>query len=515
MTATPQAASRFYARDPSDDTPLVGGKVYFYIAGTTTPKDTFADADKTAKLTNPVILEADGGADIFLDGTYKVVVRRANDTLVREQDSVVSIGAETSGGGGFGGEEVIYTSDHTITAEDQGKVVIANRPTAIVFSFEGAAELGSDFSCIIKNIGAGDLTLDPNLSETIDGVTTKVIASGAGDVLVTCNGILFRTSFGSSGGGGGGSGVWVGEPQGRVSLLFGTPVVSSNVIGASSIHFSRYGGQLIPIWGGSEFVATEFSDMTVALNSSQHTNNSVYDVGVFNDGGTLRLALGPAWSGLFTRSAAIARVDGIWCNTSSITVTYGGSSSAIVANEFTVLGSVYMTANGQTEYKPVALPASPATKARVCLGNIYNPVPIVLQTQQNTNGGWSGVSTAGTFRAINNNANAALEMMVPIDGVAVDAIHQNSGSFLASGKGGIAIGLDSVSVPAHRIPYRVQSSAVGVSDFTAHYKGNITQGFHALTALEYGQNGTAMTWNGSITSPFTAQLHNFETEIAL
>lgn len=60
--------------------PLVGGKVYFYEAGTTTPKDTYTDSNGLVANTNPVILNARGEADIWLgDGAYKVLVTDADD----------------------------------------------------------------------------------------------------------------------------------------------------------------------------------------------------------------------------------------------------------------------------------------------------------------------------------------------------------------------------------------------------------------------------------------------------
>lgn len=60
--------------------PLVGGKVYFYEAGTTTPKDTYTSSTGLVKNTNPVILNARGEADIWLGtGLYKMVVTDADD----------------------------------------------------------------------------------------------------------------------------------------------------------------------------------------------------------------------------------------------------------------------------------------------------------------------------------------------------------------------------------------------------------------------------------------------------
>lgn len=55
--------------------PLVGGKLYTYAAGTTTPKDTFADESGDTANPNPVELDARGEANVWLgDGAYKFVL---------------------------------------------------------------------------------------------------------------------------------------------------------------------------------------------------------------------------------------------------------------------------------------------------------------------------------------------------------------------------------------------------------------------------------------------------------
>lgn len=57
----------------SNGRPLVGGKVFFYEAGTSTLKNTFTDATGATPNTNPVVLDARGEASIWLlNGFYKV-----------------------------------------------------------------------------------------------------------------------------------------------------------------------------------------------------------------------------------------------------------------------------------------------------------------------------------------------------------------------------------------------------------------------------------------------------------
>lgn len=68
--------------------PLAGGKVYFYEAGTTTPKDTYTTQAGTIANANPVILDSAGRASIWGTGTYKEVVRTSADVLISTKDSV-------------------------------------------------------------------------------------------------------------------------------------------------------------------------------------------------------------------------------------------------------------------------------------------------------------------------------------------------------------------------------------------------------------------------------------------
>jgi len=88
-TLLPNIAQLYLAT--SDGAPLVGGKVYTYEAGTTTPKATYSNADGTASNTNPVILDSRGEAVIFWEGAYKVVVKDSLDNTIRTVDDVSTV----------------------------------------------------------------------------------------------------------------------------------------------------------------------------------------------------------------------------------------------------------------------------------------------------------------------------------------------------------------------------------------------------------------------------------------
>lgn len=71
--------------------PYVGGKLYFYETGSSTPQDTYSDVALTTPNANPVIALADGRwPDIWLLTTnaYKVILTDADDVQIWEADPV-------------------------------------------------------------------------------------------------------------------------------------------------------------------------------------------------------------------------------------------------------------------------------------------------------------------------------------------------------------------------------------------------------------------------------------------
>lgn len=70
--------------------PLVGGKVYTYAAGSTTPLATFTDSTGTTNNTNPIILDARGEAGIWYNPSvlYKIVLKDADDVEIYTVDNI-------------------------------------------------------------------------------------------------------------------------------------------------------------------------------------------------------------------------------------------------------------------------------------------------------------------------------------------------------------------------------------------------------------------------------------------
>jgi hypothetical protein len=79
--------------------PLVGGKLYSYVANTSTPAATYSDDSEDTHNANPTILDANGQASIWISGaqSYKFVLKDANDVTQWTIDNVTQLGTGPTG----------------------------------------------------------------------------------------------------------------------------------------------------------------------------------------------------------------------------------------------------------------------------------------------------------------------------------------------------------------------------------------------------------------------------------
>lgn len=92
-TGTLSPTPKFTGLD-NEGNPLVGGKVFTYQAGTTTPATTYTDQALTVPNTNPIILDAGGRATVYLAAaSYKFIVKDADGATIYSQDDIQSVGS--------------------------------------------------------------------------------------------------------------------------------------------------------------------------------------------------------------------------------------------------------------------------------------------------------------------------------------------------------------------------------------------------------------------------------------
>jgi hypothetical protein len=92
----------------SNGTPLVGGKIFSYLAGTTTPAAVYTDSSGNTPHTNPIILNSAGrvpGGEIWQPSgtTYKFALYTSDDVLIGTFDNIGTIAAGSASVANFSG----------------------------------------------------------------------------------------------------------------------------------------------------------------------------------------------------------------------------------------------------------------------------------------------------------------------------------------------------------------------------------------------------------------------------
>ncbi len=292
--------------------PYAGGSLTFYASGTSTPLATYSNRALSIANTNPVVLDSAGRAgDIFLQNlAYKVVLADVNANVIWAADPV-------------------YSSDFSTTASFLSG---AGSPNGVVAGSAGSPTVpASVYWDTTNNI----LYVCTTTGTTLTAVWTAVNASTAAAV--------------------------VPPPQGYLTLTSGVPIIPSDVTAATSVFYTTYVGNLVPIYNGSSFIPTVFTELTLALNAA-HAASNIYDVFVFNNVGVPTIVTGPSWSagtggnitagscarGTGAGGAALTRINGILTNTVQITGRNGATTYTINANLATYVGSLFMDGtNGQ------------------------------------------------------------------------------------------------------------------------------------------------------------------------
>ena len=200
MTLATLTLPRFIEFDSGGD-PLAGGKVYFYEAGTSTPKDTFSDAAGTTPNANPVILDSSGRATIFMnnDGLYKVVVDDGEDVQIYEQDNyganfqvLLSTAAVLQGDLDTNGFDIVTNAnkDIAITPNGTGVVEVKNLTLAtnlFTAGFDIVSVSNADIDITPNGTGRINLT-NPTLVTDLEVNGQDIVSSSDGDINITPDG---------------------------------------------------------------------------------------------------------------------------------------------------------------------------------------------------------------------------------------------------------------------------------------------------------------------------------------
>lgn len=172
--------------------PASGWKLQSFVAGTSTPIATYTDESALTPNTNPVVLDSDGYADVWLEpGSYKFILMDQNDVVIRTVDNVTasSGGGSSVAVGGTTGQAYTKLSDANFHAGW----------TTIDKTFVG---LGN-----VDNTSDADKPVSTATQTALNGKEPTIAAGSDGQVWTIVGGV--KTWANPSGGGSGGLGEWI------------------------------------------------------------------------------------------------------------------------------------------------------------------------------------------------------------------------------------------------------------------------------------------------------------------
>lgn len=462
----------------------------------------------------------------------------------------------------------LTTTTFSIKAGGVGTMQLANSAVTL-------AKI-ADASANTRFLGSGSAGSGSAYAEqTISAGTGIAITPGASGITIAATGSVIPTAS-------------LTPPQGRLTLVTGVPIMTSDQTAKSHVYYTPYVGPNVPLYDGSNWgFQTVSSDLDMTLDTTNQLAEKIYDLFVWNNSGTISIGAGPAWTNASTVTATIAtpavvswtghglaegapviftttgalptgitagttyyvgrspsansfnistsvanaaagtfvatsgtqsgthtatnattargtgagtteiqRKNGIWTNKNSITLTNGAGAgtSGIAANTATYVGSVYMTANGQTgmAFQPAAV--SGGANNVLGLYNAYNRV-LLIATNWDAANSWTYAST--TWRAMNGSAGNRINWLDGLQESHVFNSLKANGQATVGSAWGIGIKFDGTVSPPDMMTQSNQNSpstqtidAPFEPKLGLHYSQAMEVAFTAATATLFGPRST-------------------------
>lgn len=238
-------------------------------------------------------------------------------------------------------------------------------------------------------------------------------------------------------------------PGGRLTLESGVPVSTTDQTAKTSIYYTPFVNNVVPLWDGYKWRPIEFSETTLALGTL--TSGKPYDVFGYISGGALALE-SLAWTDDTTRATAVTLQDGRYCK--------DGDKTRLL------LGTFYTTSTTTTE----------DSQTRRFLSNIYNGVARSMRVSGSTSHSYNG-----GYRYWNNDSSLRLAMVVSSpSGTPVLCGCSGEGAATAGRYMITAQKLDGNTAP-DGVPAYFYAAAGGIGGTVLH---KVATGYHYIAAVE-------------------------------
>lgn len=258
MNLAPFLKQRFFN---ANGIPLAGGKLYSYQSGTSTPQATYVDAGGLTPNANPVLLDANGEANVWLDAalSYKFILKDSSDVTQFTTDGVIGV---------LSGNSV------TTSSIQNGAVTLAKMANLPASTIMGNNTL----------VPAAPLALTAAEARAVIGKapTVQKFTSGSGTYTTPTNPAPLYLRVRAIGGGGGGAGTGSGGDPG---VAGSNTTFGSSLIVAGGGSGGTTGGQ--GALGGSASLGTGPVGIAAVGGSGGGVINAVSQLGGVGGNGAL------------------------------------------------------------------------------------------------------------------------------------------------------------------------------------------------------------------------------------
>ena len=278
------------------------------------------------------------------------------------------------------------------------------------------------------------------------------------------------------------------DPGGRLTLTSATPVLVADAANQTTIYYALYAHDLVPLYDGTNWDVFRFTELSIAMAASANwAANSNFDCFVYNDGGTLRLVTGPAWTSDTGRGAGagtteLVRLNGRWTNAVSMTGRYAAASTVTVGiSQGLYVGTIRTTGSAGTTTWEIGGIAANGDPALLYLWNMYNRVSIAVNSRDSTN---SWTYQTDTWRSANASNTCRVTFVRGLNEDGIWALHGSISNPTSSSSGQGGVGLDTTSGNSGLASSTYRDASSVIVGSTGLYAAVPGLGLHFVQAVE-------------------------------
>lgn len=370
----------------------------------------------------------------------------------------------------FTGSGTAAVADFTASGRAMVAAASATAQTALLDAFTGDSGAGG-----VKGLVPAPATGDAAAAKFLKADGSWTTPAGGGDVTAAASIGALRLVRGDDGAKGVQQTAFqMTDPQGRLTLSTGVPVMISTVAATGTLYYTPYKGNVLWLYDGSTgWDVLTFSELSIALSAG--TASRLHDVFVYNNAGTATLEL-TAWTNDTTRATALVMQDGRYVKTGATTRLY--------------LGTVYLNGSKQAQWT-YAGAAAGGSAGQFDVWNMYHRANVATFASDTTD---SWTYTTDTWRPANNSTAMRVTLVCGLAEDVVDALNIAIAASSATSNVMSGVGLDSTSSPTGVRSLAGKNGAASAG--LGRYLAVPGIGRHYFQALEYSTVGGTSTWFG-------------------